>query len=146
MVFGSALTSHSSVRPSAGMQPLRSQSEKLGEFSAVIQHSDLHKKTSAKEVIPNKDLPKAARAIVKQVINGTLPFTPRDAVPAGKGQVTAMHHPELASSVIKMEDAPAAAMRSGNKEKKKFTERTSKVPELLAWQCDSKPSLDISLV
>lgn len=100
------------------------------------------------ETVPNAELPKAARTIVKQVINGTLPFAPKDAAVAGKGQ-PAVHHPELASSIIRMEaggGGAGGAVRSGNKEKKKFTERTPRVPSLLAWQCDSKPSLDISLV
>ena len=122
-----------------GRKPLRSGSKKAGDdFSAVMSHSDLREAPIASKQ-PERDLPKAAKSVVKQVINGTSPLVQQTKPRAGCGQP----HPELAKAVMKMD--PDVHQTSDRKVKKNFPERgVSKNP--LIWAEGAKPHLDISLM
>ena len=122
-----------------GRKPLRSGSEKTGDdFSKVMSHSDLREAPMASKP-SEQDLPKAAKSVVKQVINGTSPLVQQTKPRAGCGQP----HPELAKAVMKMD--PDVRQMSDRKVKKNFPERgVSKNP--LVWAENAKPHLDICLL
>ena len=122
-----------------GRKPLRSPAENVCEFTAVMQHSDLHRRTTSDESSQNnKDLPKAAQSVVKEVINGTYEG---EEVAGGKLNVIS-HHPELASAVMKMD--PDVVQGSDRKIRKHYKEHQGTKVSMLAWQEQSK-HLDICL-